>query len=84
MAKDKQEIENTKSNRVQETVAHYVAADKEIIVSSIQEQEEDNYMYWASLSPEQRLELHHHMISRIYSKELKKSRPYNEQPIIFD
>jgi hypothetical protein len=84
MANDKQEIGNTESSRVQEAGSDYVAADKAIIVSSIQEQEDDNYMYWASLSPEQRLELHHHMISRIYSNELKESRPYNEQPIHFD
>jgi hypothetical protein len=54
------------------------------VISSTQGQDEDNYRFWASLSPKQRLELHYRMITRIYSNELKESRPYNEQPIHFD
>lgn len=75
--------QNKQGNRVQEPETAYLANDK-LIISSTAAQDEDNHRYWASLTPKQRLELHYRMITRIYSKELKESRPYNEQPIIFD
>lgn len=61
----------------------FFAADN-LVISSTEAQNEDNYRYWASLSPEQRLELHYRMITCIYAKELKESKPYNEQPVVFD
>jgi len=73
---------NKQGNQVKEPETAYLIADK-VVISSTKEQDEDNYRYWASLSPKQRLELHYQMITRIYSEELKKSRPYNEQPIGF-
>jgi uncharacterized protein (UPF0262 family) len=74
---------NKQSNQVKEPEIAYLTTGK-VVISSTKEQDEDNYRYWASLSPKQRLELHYRMITHIYSKELKESRPYNEQPIIFD
>lgn len=71
-----------KSNQIKEPETAYLATDK-LVISSTEAQDEDNYCYWASLIPKQRLELHYQMITRIYSKELKESKPYNEQPIIF-
>lgn len=84
MAKGIQQPKESKQhNQAQEPEMAYLATDK-VVISSTKEQNDDNYRYWACLSPKQRLELHYRMITRIYSKELKESRPYNEQPIIFD
>ena len=84
MATENQKSKETKQvNQAQEPETAYLANDR-IVVSSTRAQDEDNYRYWASITPKQRLELHYQMITRIYSKELKESRPYNEQPIIFD
>ncbi len=47
---------------------------KEIVLSSLEAQEEANYTYWLSLSPEQRLALHYKMITTIYKDELNKKR----------
>lgn len=84
MTKVQKETGNSESGQVHDTGADYVSSEKKIMVSSIQEQDENNYMYWASLSPEQRLEVHYQMITRIYSNELKKSKPYNDLPICSD
>jgi len=50
--------------------------DREIIISSLDEQEEANYMYWLSLTPLQRLELHYKMASAFWhdSLSVKKSK----------
>lgn len=47
---------------------------KEIVVSTHEEQEEANYAYWLSLSPEERLALHYKMISSIYKEALSKKK----------
>jgi pectin methylesterase-like acyl-CoA thioesterase len=74
---------NMQNNQLQEPETAYLTTDK-VVISSTEAQDEDNYCYWASLTPKQRLELHYQMITHIYSNELKESRPYNEQPIHFD
>jgi len=84
MVKTLKNFRNKNNSQEKEPGNSHHETGKEIIISSVEAQEKDNYRYWASLSPEQRLELHNQMITRIYSKELKESRPYNEQPIIFD
>lgn len=47
---------------------------KKIVISTLEQQEEANYTYWLSLSPEQRLALHYKMITTIYKDELNKKR----------
>lgn len=54
----------------------------EIIISTLEEQEEANYLYWLSLTPTQRLELHYKMITAIYKDTLMK-KIKNNQKIIF-
>jgi hypothetical protein len=49
-------------------------SNNEIIVSSLKDQEEANYRYWLSLSPEKRFELHYKMITHFFADELKKKR----------
>ena len=56
--------------------------DKEIIISSLEEQEEANYLYWLSLSPVQRLELHFKMITTIYKDALMKKNRNDKKTII--
>ena len=43
-----------------------------ITISTLQGQEEANYLYWLSLTPEKRLELHYNMITHFFADELKK------------
>jgi hypothetical protein len=46
----------------------------DIEISSVEEQEAANYKLWGSLTPEQRLELHHLLIMQVYGmKPGKKS-----------
>ena len=49
-----------------------------ITISSYEEQEEDNYVFWAHLTPKQRLELHFHMITGFFADELKKKKGYHK------
>jgi hypothetical protein len=49
-----------------------------LTVSSMEEQDEDNYAYWRSLSPKQRLVLHLKMAKKLYKKELKHSVLYDK------
>ena len=53
---------------------------KTITFSSPEEQEEGNYKYWRSLTPEQRLELHYLLLVHVYSDEIEKNKniPINE------
>jgi hypothetical protein len=52
-----------------------------ITISTLQGQEEANYIYWLSLTPEKRFELHYNLISHFFADELKKKR--NSNRIIF-
>ena len=45
-----------------------------ITISTLQGQEEANYLYWLSLTPEKGLELHYKMITHFFADELKKKR----------
>ena len=53
---------------------------KSITFSTVEEQEEANYKYWRSLTPEQRLELHYYLLVHVYSAEIEKNKnlPINE------
>ena len=44
----------------------YKDSFKTITISSFEEQEEDNYIFWAHLTPAQRIELHYLMISTFF------------------
>lgn len=55
---------------------------KKIIFSSVHDQEQDNYLYWLSLAPEQRLASVTQLIMEIFAEELKKPRASNR--ILFD
>lgn len=56
----------------------YKESFKKITISSFEEQEEDNYVFWAHLTPKQRLELHFHMISGFFADELNKKKRYHK------
>ena len=69
---------------VNESMADYFKSEiyresfKTITISSFEEQEESNYEFWAHLTPKQRIELHHYMISRFFENELIKKKIYNK------
>jgi hypothetical protein len=56
------------------TVPGISGSSKEIRISSFEEQEEENYKFWAQLTPEQRLGLHYHMIIQFYAEELAQHK----------
>ncbi|MFA4853003.1 MAG: hypothetical protein WC868_04530 [Bacteroidales bacterium] len=72
-----------KSNKLAEPeVGYYPAPNKvnsqtNISISTLKGQEEANYIYWLSLTPEKRFELHYKMITHFFSDELKKNRSDN-------
>jgi hypothetical protein len=49
-----------------------------LTVSSMEEQDEDNYSYWRSLSPRRRLALHLKMAKEVYKEELKNTVAYDK------
>jgi hypothetical protein len=61
---------------------HRETNSKKIIFSSIHDQEQDNYLYWLSLKPEQRIANVTQLIREIFAEELKKPRTSNR--ILFD
>jgi hypothetical protein len=69
---------------VNESMAEYLKSEiyresfKTITISSFEEQEESNYEFWAHLTPKQRLELHHYMISRFFANELAKKKIFTK------
>jgi len=74
------------STIVSEPEANYLSSsikqsNDEIIISSLEGQEEANYLYWLSLSPVQRLELHYKMITGFYSDALMKKKSRNDKKI---
>jgi hypothetical protein len=56
--------------------------EKSIIISSLNEQDESNYRYWLSLSPEERWAEHYKLLQRVYGVG-KKNKP-TVLRIIFD
>lgn len=77
-----------KSSTISEPEPVYTASllqqteGKDIVISTFEQQEEANYTYWLSLSPEQRLALHYKMIASIYKEALKRKKKKEEQKII--
>ncbi len=65
------------NNNVEEPNTSY----NTITISTLQGQEEANYLYWLSLTPEKRLELHYKMVTHFFADELKKKR--NKDKISF-
>ena len=55
---------------------------KKLIFSSVQNQEQDNYLFWLRLTPEQRIASVTQLIREIFAEELKKPRASNR--ILFD
>jgi hypothetical protein len=62
---------------VNEPMVDYLASKrykdslKTITISSFEEQENDNYRFWAHLTPAQRIELHYLMISTFFKDVLE-------------
>lgn len=57
---------------------------KEIVFTTLEGQEEANRIYWSSLTPVRRLELHYKMISQIYHDEMIKNKASCDRTIVFD
>ncbi len=55
---------------------------KKLTISSLASQEQDNYLYWLSLSPSQRIANITELIRKVYADQL--SQPANTKRIIFD
>jgi len=62
---------------------HHTKSLKTIIFSSVEEQEEGNYKYWRSLTPEQRLKLHYLLLIHVYSDEIEKNKDIPNNKITF-
>jgi len=56
----------------------------EIVITTLEGQEEANRIFWASLTPLKRLELHYKMISHIYHDEMIKNTVFGDRTIVFD
>lgn len=75
--------------RVSESMEEYLSSDryhqhsKTITFSDFESQEEENYIFWRSLTPRQRLELHHLMIEAIYQDKTGQSSIDNSKNIVF-
>jgi hypothetical protein len=54
---------------------------KKLIISTVHDQEQDNYLYWLRLTPEQRIASVTLLIQEIFAEELNKPR---SKRIIFD
>ena len=57
-------------------------SSKRLFFSTLSEQEEENYRYWLSLTPEQRIANTTSLISNIFADQLRLPRIHNR--IIFD
>ncbi len=81
--KSKKKPVSSKTETVSEPAIVYrkEANSKKIIFSSIQDQDQDNYRYWLSQTPEERLASVTRLIREIFAEELEK--PSNNR-IIFD
>ncbi len=82
--KDKKKPILPKTETVNEPglVSQKATNSKKIIFSSVQDQENNNYLHWLSLTPEQRIASITRLISEIFAEELKRPRKSNR--IIFD
>ena len=70
MKKKKYRYYNKDANNLSEPAVPYSAkgdySGERIIISTLTEQEESNYKYWLSLTPEQRLAEHYKLLQKIY------------------
>jgi hypothetical protein len=78
-----------KNNLLRESTASYLTSskhcnDSEIILSTLQKQEEANYIYWLSLTPEERFELHYILITQFFSDTIKKNIKSTNNTIHFE
>jgi hypothetical protein len=55
---------------------------KKLTISSLASQEQDNYLYWLSLTPSQRIANVTVLIRKVYADQL--NQPGNTEHIIFD
>ena len=51
--------------------------------NSFKEMNEDQYRYWLSLTPEQRLADHYKLIIQIYKDEIEKNKQFPSNTIVF-
>jgi hypothetical protein len=87
MNKGKSKNRKQNKNIVSEPNADYTISSKQentIILSSLKEQEEANYIYWLSLTPEKRFELHYNLVTHFFSDEIKKNKNSNNNIIYFE
>lgn len=81
--------ENEWLPRVDEPMEEYLRSDRyrqhstTITFSDFKGQEEENYIFWRSLTPRQRLELHYLMIEAMYQNTTGQSNNDNSKNIIF-
>lgn len=69
---------------VNETLATYASEckPKKLVISTLAEQEQSNYLYWLSLTPSQRIANATELIRSVYADELRQ--PAKTKGIIFD
>lgn len=70
------------SNEYVMTEKQPTSKSNRIVFSSHHEQEEDNYQYWLSLTPEQRIANATSLIRKVFADQLKQ--PGKPNRIIFD
>lgn len=75
--------------RVDEPMEEYLRSERylqhgsKLTFSDFKGQEESNYLFWRSLTPRQRLELHVLMIEEMYPNDIEKSNDADQYDIIF-
>lgn len=69
-------------NKVNEPSAEYHAPELRIF-NSFEEMNEDQYKYWRSLTPEQRLADHYNLLTQVYKDEIEKNKQFPSNDIYF-
>ncbi len=82
--KNLKSLKNSTSSKdnVVEPLIEYSAKSKKITISTLAEQEQDNYLFWLSLTPAERIAHVTVLIRNIYADQL--SLPSKTKRIIFD
>lgn len=86
MTKKKYKTAKEKGGTLGEPIVAYSntgeKAGGSITISTLNEQEESNYIYWLSLTPEERWAEHYKLLQRMYGK--KNDNRISDYKIIFD
>ncbi len=85
---NKQKRPAKKQNQAEEPLTGYNILQPEpgltssLEISTTEEQESSNYLYWCNLTPEQRLALHHQFITGIYGMKFRKRKSGSKTDIV--